>query len=76
MSAALQIPEESLEKDDGVDTFLKRLDSIYLKDALSENFRALEAFEIYKRPNTMTLRDFLLEFENNHFKVKQFGVTM
>ena len=59
-----------------MDTLIKRLDSIYLKDELSEKFRALEAFESYRRPSTLAIRDFLIEFENKHFKIKEFGATI
>ena len=52
------------------------MDSIYLKDELSEKFRALEAFESYRRPSTLAIRDFLIEFENKHFKIKEFGATI
>ena len=76
LNTALQISETDLAKDDGVATLLKRLDTIYLKDELSEKFRALEAFETYRRPQSLSIRDFLIEFENKHFKVKEFGVTM
>ena len=76
LNAALQIPEDSLEKEDGVDTLMQRLDSIYLKDELSEKFRALEAFQSYRRPSTLAISDFLIEFENKHFKIKEFGATI
>ena len=76
LNAALQIPTESLGKEDGVETLLQRLDMLYLKDELSEKFSALEAFETYRRPQSMTIRDFLIEFEDKHFKVKEYGVTM
>ena len=75
LNAALQIPEEDLAKDDGVETLLKQLDTLYIKDELSEKFKALEAFETYRRPSSSSIRDFLIEFENKHFKIKEFKVT-
>ena len=76
LNAALQVPTTSLEKEDGVDTLLKRLDSLYLKDELSEKFRVVEAFEKYRRPSTTSIREFLIEFENRHHKIKEFGMTI
>ena len=75
LNAALQIPEEDLAKDDGVETLLKQLDTLYIKDELSEKFKALETFETYRRPSSSSIRDFLIEFENKHFKIKEFKVT-
>ena len=76
LNAALQLPSDTLKKADGVDKLLERLDSLFLKDTLSEKFRALEAFEIYKRPASTSIRDFLIEFDNRHYKVKEFGVIV
>ena len=76
LNAALQLPSDSLKKADGVAKLLERLDSLFLKDTLSEKFGALEAFEIYKRPASTSIRDFLMEFDNRHYKVKEFGVIV
>ena len=67
LDAALQVPEEDLDKDDGLDALLKRLDTLYLKDELAEKFGALEAFQTYSRPSSASIRDFIIEFEKYWF---------
>ena len=76
LDAALQVPEEDLDKDDGLDALLKRLDTLYLKDELAEKFGALEAFQTYSRPSSASIRDFIIEFEKRHFKIKNYGAGM
>ena len=76
LNAALQLPEADLKKEDGVDTLLKQLDTLYVKDPLSEKFRALESFETYRRPADLSINDFLIEYENKYFKIKEFGASV
>ena len=76
LNAALQIPEMSLQHENGVDTLLTKLDTLYLKDELSDKFSILESYEIYKRPQTMSIRDFLHEFDARYHKVKEYGINI
>ena len=61
-----------MKKEDGVDTLMKQLDTLYLKDELSEKFRVLET---YRRLADLSISHFLVEFENKHFKIREFGVN-
>lgn len=72
LNAALQIPAADLAKDNGIDKLFERLDTLYLKDELSEKIKALESFETYKRSSNVSISDFLIEFDNKHFKIKQY----
>ena len=74
--AALQIESTDLSKDEGVDILLNRLDKLYTKDVLSEKYAALEAFETYRRPATLSIRDFMTEFDKRYFKIKSLSTTM
>ena len=76
LNAALQLPEMALQHENGVDTLLTRLDTLYLKDELSDKFSILENYEIYKRPPTMSIRDFLHEFDARYHKVKEYGINI
>ena len=53
--AALEIDEKEIPKDDGIDTIIKRLDRLYLKDLTVTKYKALEAFETFRRPAKMTI---------------------
>ena len=68
--AALEVSADDLAKNTGVESVLAKLDKIYAKDVLSEKYNALEAFETYKRPSSLAVRKFLVEFEKRYSKVK------
>ena len=74
--AVLELNITEISDKDGVDKIIDRLNQIYKKDELTEKYNALEAFETYKRPTNIPIRDFLTEFEKRHHKTKSFGVTM
>ena len=74
-TAALEIPKADLTKDDGVDTLIKKLDTIYLKDSLSIKFVCLENFENLKRSEGTSIKDYLEEFQRRYNKVKSKGIT-
>ena len=74
--AALEIDQADLIKDDGVDSLITRLDKIYKKDELSQKFSCLEDFESYKRPESLSIRDYVVEFEKRHFKVKSYKIIV
>ena len=54
--AALEIPTENLIKDDGVETLIKRLDTIFKKDALTQQFVCLENFENFRRSDHSSVK--------------------
>ena len=73
--AALEI-DEKIAKDDRIDTIIKRLDRLYLKDPTVTKYKVLEAFETFRRPAKMTILEFLNEFEKQFYKTKSYGTTL
>ena len=53
--AALEIDEKEITKDDGIDTIIKGLDHLYLKDPTVTKYEALEIFETFRRPTKMII---------------------
>ena len=49
--AALEINEKKITKDDGIDTIIKRLDHLYLKDLTFTKYEAFETFETFRSQN-------------------------
>ena len=73
--AALKIPTEDLIKDDGVETLIKRLDTIFKKDALTQQFVCLENFENFRRSDNSSVKSFIEEFDKKYYKVKAHNLT-
>ena len=76
LDAVLEIEEEQISSENGVDVIINRLDRTYKNDETSENYRALEAFETFKRPNTMKICEYLNQFEKLYNKTKSYGTQM
>ena len=76
LDAVLELEEENISAENGVDTIIARLDRIYKKDETLENYMALEAFETFKRPENMKICDYLNQFEKLYNKTKSYGTQM
>ena len=61
--AALELPENVIAQENGVDAILRRLDGLFKKDSTITNYQAWEAFETFKGPSDMSIQSFLNEFE-------------
>ena len=73
--AALELTVEQIGSKEGLALILAKLDKLYLPE---ENLRIcslLEKFEMFKRSPSMTMSNFILDFENLHSKLKAKGCT-
>ena len=76
LDAVLELEEETISAENGVDTIIAKLDRIYKKDETLENYMALEAFETFKRTENMKISDYLNQFEKLFNKTKSYGTQM
>ena len=74
--AVLEIDSDIISSEDGVTKIIERLDKIYLKDILIKKYEALDNFENYKRPNEVSVSDYILEFDKRYVKTKNLGTQM
>ena len=75
-AAAHEIPLDDLNKDDGLDTLIAKLDELYLKDKEGSAFEAYESFEKYQRPNDMDINRYINAFERLYQKAKNFTLVL
>ena len=75
LDAALELEEEVISKD-GVKSIMTRLDELYKKDDTLSKFHTLESFETYKRPSTLSIPEYINEFEKRLHNVKNYGTEM
>ena len=73
--AALRVPKVDLIKDDGAEKVILELDKLYLKDETLRKFHALDKLETFKRPSSMTIHQYLIDFDNLVDKTKSHGVA-
>ena len=74
-SAALRVPEDELKSDEGINKVIAELDKLYQKDKTTLKFRALEDLENFKKSKTMTMAQYILQFETKLDKTKILGIT-
>ena len=73
--AALRVTEADLSSEQGIDKVLAALDKLYRKDTTLQKFHALEKLEGYKRPQNLSMQQYLHEFERRMDKTKSLGIN-
>ena len=74
--AAREIAPEDLEKENGFDTLITKLDSLFLKDENNSAFEAYDIFERYQRPQDMDIFTYINAFERLYQKAKNFKLEL
>ena len=64
------IKVETLHSDSGIDELIKKLKTLYDKYAEKAAFIAYEEFETFQRPPSMSILDYINEFERRNNKIK------
>ena len=72
----LQLSEEVISGENGVDAIINRLNRIYKKDETLENYMVLEKFETSKRPENIKISDYLNKFEQLYNQTKSYRTQM
>ena len=76
LDAALELEKEVISGKDEVKSIMARLDKLYKKDDTLSKFHALESFETYKQPSTLSRSEYIIEFEKFLRKAKKYGAEM
>ena len=68
--AANELSVDQIGSAEGLKLILEKIDAFYLGDKNQRIFAELDEFEKFRRPGSMTMFNFLVEFERLHNKVK------
>ena len=71
-----KVTEEQIATEEGVNTIIAQLDTMFKKDANLTAYREYEEFESYRRPVDMDISDYLEEFERRWNKTKTSGTAL
>ena len=63
---------KNINSEDGVDTLIKKLKSLFSKDTNQVAYLAYDKFESFKRPVDMNIVDFINEFERLFNNIKKY----
>ena len=58
LDAVLEIADEDIAKKNDVDAIIEHLNRLFKKDTIITKYQALEAFEISRRPASMSIQAF------------------
>ena len=72
-STVISLGAAAIGSETGLQQILAKLDTLYLSDKNQRIFQALDAFEKFRRPGTMDMNTFVLEFQKLHDKVSQYN---
>ena len=72
--AALELSIEDLSADDGLTELITQLDGLFFKDKNQRTCVAYAEFEKYKRPQEMSIDNYINDFERLYNKVKAFRI--
>ena len=73
LDAVLEINDEDIAKENGVDAIIEHLNRLFKKDYTITKYQALEAFETFRRPASVSIQAFLNEFDTGLHKTKSYG---
>ena len=74
--AVLELAEDEINGENGLEKVTEKLDKLYLKDATLEKFETLEEFDRFQRVPEKTIQEHILQFEKLYKKLKDKGTTM
>ena len=73
--AVLQIHYEDITKQNGMEARTERLNRLFKKDSTITKNQALDAFQTFRRPASMSIQAFSNEFDKGLHKTKSYGTV-
>lgn len=70
------VDRTTLKSSTGLSSVLSCLDKLYKKDESSCGYSAYEDFSDYRRPDDMSIKDYLVEFNIKYCKLKSYKMTL
>ena len=74
--ARTNVDTDKINTDDGVKLILEVLGKEWQEDKAHSGFKAFTDFTQFKRPKSMTISDFVLEFTIKYNKLKTYGMEI
>ena len=65
-----------LNKDDGLNLLINKLEKLYVKDSKASAYLAYEKFESFQCPTDMNIIDYLNEFERLYYDIQRYDLTI
>ena len=69
----LNLDIKEIKAKNGVESIVKALNKLYLKDKLQMAYETYDTFEKFRRPEKMSIKEYINEFERLLNKTKKYG---
>ena len=73
---ALELDVTELNRDDGLDTLISALDSLFKKETVDLTYEAYTNFDKYRKTQEVSMIDFILEYECRYNQCKKYEMTL
>ena len=71
-----EVDPDQIKTDTGIDIIIKALDKLFLKDKTESGFEAFDSFIKFRRPHSMSIEDYVTEFNIKYSKLKCFQMVL
>ena len=71
-----KVDKKRIASDEGVKDILAVLDNLYAKDEHQAGFTAYEEFVSFRRPHTMSIKDYVIQFNLKNSKLKTYKMDL
>ena len=76
MNSCSDVTVPELNKDDGLNLLINKLEKLYVKDSKASAYLAYEKFASFQCPTDMNIIDYLNEFERLYYDIQRYEMTL
>ena len=73
---AMEIPADDLDKDNGMDTLLAKLDGVFQLEEKDRAYEAYSQFDRMKKDDSVSMADYIIDFEQRYNRIKKYDMTL
>uniref|UniRef100_A0AAV2MPS7 Integrase catalytic domain-containing protein n=1 Tax=Knipowitschia caucasica TaxID=637954 RepID=A0AAV2MPS7_KNICA len=73
---ALEISAVDLNKDDGMETLLAKLDAVFLREEKDRAYEAYSHFDSITKGSALSMADYIIDFEQRYNRMKKYNMTL
>ena len=74
--AVSNLTAETLYNNDGLNIILEKLNAVFQSEEIEDAYYTYSMFSNFKRNQNVTMNDYIIEFENLHFKMDSHGMKL
>ncbi|XP_039900576.1 uncharacterized protein LOC120741662 [Simochromis diagramma] len=73
---AMEIPAEDLDKDDGMEILLAKLDAVFQREEKDRAYEAYSCFDSIAKNHSVSMADYIIDFEQRYNRMKKYNMTL